>query len=191
MLYMPNRVTARSGPSPQKAAGRRAQAPFGRPGDAGDVGPTEDVGLVHAAVVLAGRAVPVLEGPDGPHQAAEAPEGLGEVEGDERLVDALLGLQIAITARGLRVAVDDDGDHRPRVAVREVELGPGSRDGVGVLPVLVVRPGDPRDAVQLGPAGRRRRVLQEDEGRRRRGPEAEAHGAPQVAVEAELPLVGC
>ena len=116
---------------------------------AGDVRAAELIGLVHARVVLASGAVAVGERADVPRQPAVVAKGVREARGEEHLIDALVRLQVAVRAIGLVIGVDDDGGGYPRVAVREVQLGPGSVDRVGEVPGLVVGARDARRFVQL------------------------------------------
>ena len=88
-----------------------------RPGRARDVRSAKQVGLVHARVVFSGDAVAVGERSDVPHQAALLAECIREVHGQEHLIDALLGLQVAIAGVGLVVGIHDHRAHDARISV--------------------------------------------------------------------------
>ena len=142
------------------------------------VGPAEEVGVVLAAVVLAGH--PVLA-PEGADVAVEANVLIAELGGDgePRLGDAELGARLLPGGVGEVVALEPDGALGPRVAVREEELGPVLRLDAGVLPAQVLVVGD-EGAVDGARALLGRRVVAVAE--------PEPQRSAEVAVEVELPV---
>jgi hypothetical protein len=114
-----------------------------------DVRAAEEVRAVRASVVVAGAAVAVGEAADVPAHAAAIAEEIGQVDGEPGLVDAELGGEILVVGVGEVVAGDLHGGEDARVAVDELELGPGTAEVVGVFPVGVRGVGDARRRVEL------------------------------------------
>jgi hypothetical protein len=149
---------------------------------AGDVGAADQVRIVASGVVTSGGAVGVGKAADVPQQPAVAAKDARKVERDERLIDAELRLQVAVTGVGEVVGAHDHVGRRTLVPVREVQLRPGAGHVVGEAPVGIGAVGDLRRRVRLGAA-----LHAFGEDRTLGLAEAEAHRRAQKAAELEAP----